>query len=57
MKHLSDLLLLGDARLYQPCDPVLESELPLLADWVADLHNVMTEIWAKYHFGRGIAAP
>ena len=57
MKHLADLLLLGDPRLYATCDPVLESELPLVSDWVADLHNVMEEIRARYQFGRGIAAP
>lgn len=57
MKHLTDLLLLGDPRLYETCEPVLESELPLVPGWVADLHNVMEEIRAKYQFGRGIAAP
>ncbi|GAB3497071.1 peptide deformylase [Spirosoma knui] len=57
MKYLADLLLLGDPRLYETCEPVLESELSLVAGWVADLHNVMEEIRAKYQFGRGIAAP
>ncbi len=57
MKHLADLLLLGDPRLYQSCEPVLETELPLVPGWVADLHTVMEEIRAKYQFGRGIAAP
>ena len=57
MKTLADLVLLGDPRLYETCAPVLESELPLVTGWVADLHNVMAEIRAKYHFGRGIAAP
>lgn len=57
MKHLDDLLLLGDPRLYEVCPPVLESELPLVAGWVADLHRVMNEIRDTYQFGRGIAAP
>ncbi len=57
MKHLSDLLLLGDPRLYENCEPVREDELPLVAGWVADLHNVMEEIRARYNFGRAIAAP
>ena len=57
MKHLADLLLLGDPRLYETCEPVLDSELPCVPGWVADLHNVMGEIRAKYRFGRGIAAP
>ena len=57
MKNLNDLLLLGDPRLYEICEPVYENELPLVQNWVSDLHNVMEEIRAKYKFGRGIAAP
>lgn len=57
MKTLEDLLLLGNPLLYETCDPVLPSELELIDCWVADLHNVMEEIRAKYNFGRGIAAP
>jgi peptide deformylase len=57
MKKLDDLLLLGDPRLYEVCEPVLESELPEVKNWVADLHNVMEEIRAKFKFGRAIAAP
>jgi len=57
MKTLSDLLLLGDPRLYQMCDPILKEELPLVNDWVADLANVMREVRTKYGFGRAIAAP
>ncbi len=57
MKTLKDLVLLGDERLYQTCEPVLESELPLVKNWVQDLHNVMQEIREKYNFGRAIAAP
>jgi len=57
MKGLKDLLLLGDPRLYQVCDPVLKSELPQIKTWVADLHNTMQEIRDKYNFGRAIAAP
>jgi peptide deformylase len=57
MKTLDDLLLLGDPRLYQVCEPVLPAELPLLKGWVADMHNVMQQIRERYHFGRAIAAP
>lgn len=57
MKKLDDLLLLGDPRLYETCEPVGKEELPLVKEWVADLHNVMQEIRAKYNFGRAIAAP
>ena len=51
------MLLLGDPRLYEISVPITESELPLVKSWVADLHQVMEAIRAKYHFGRGIAAP
>jgi len=57
MKKLQDLLLLGDSKLYQVSEPVLQSELSFVPGWVADLHHVMEEIRAKYHFGRAIAAP
>jgi peptide deformylase len=57
MKGLKDILLLGDPRLYEQCEPVQESELPLVKEWVNDLHNAMEEIRARYRFGRGIAAP
>src|SRR5258708_823009 len=57
MKTLHDLLLLGDPRLYETCEPVLKTELHLVEGWVADLDNVMNEIRAKYNFGRAIAAP
>ena len=57
MKGLHDLLLLGNPRLYQISQPILESELPHVTDWVADMHNVMQEIRTKYNFGRAIAAP
>ena len=56
-KTLKDLLLLGDPRLYEVCEPVTKEELPLVKEWVADLHAVMEEIRARYHFGRAIAAP
>ena len=57
MKHLEDLLLLGNPKLYEVSQPVLKSELSQVGEWVDDLHNVMEEIRAKYKFGRAIAAP
>ena len=57
MKTLDDILLLGDPRLYETSQPVLQTELNLVAGWVADLDNVMKGIRAKYNFGRAIAAP
>ena len=57
MKTLQDLLVLGDPRLYQKCQPVLQTELPLVETWIADLDHVMQEIRARYNFERAIAAP
>ncbi|WP_159471511.1 peptide deformylase [Dyadobacter sp. 3J3] len=57
MKGLNDMLQLGNLLLYEVCEPVSQSELPLVKEWVADLDNVMKEIRAKYNFGRAIAAP
>src|SRR6201999_2458585 len=57
MKTLDNLLLLGDPRLYQVCEPISPAELPLVKDWVAGMHNVMQQIRERYHFGRAIAAP
>lgn len=57
MKRLSDMLQLGNPLLYEVCEPVLQSELPLVQELVADLDNVMQEIRLKYNFGRAIAAP
>lgn len=57
MKHLSDLLLLGNPLLYEKSEAIQIHELPEVKFWVEDLHQVMEEIREKYHFGRGIAAP
>lgn len=57
MKNLNDLLLLGDPRLYEVCEPVKETDLSLVSGWMSDMDNVIKEIRAKYNFGRAIAAP
>jgi peptide deformylase len=57
MKNLSDLLLLGDPRLYEISEPIIKTEMPLINGWVSDLDNVMQQVRTKYHFGRAIAAP
>ena len=57
MKTIHDILKLGDTRLYEMCEPVLESELKLVPDWVEQLHEAMEDIRKVYGFGRGIAAP
>ncbi|EKB47578.1 peptide deformylase [Cecembia lonarensis] len=57
MKKVEDILKLGDPRLYETCEPVQKEELPLVKNWVKDLHEAMEDIRKQYGFGRGIAAP
>ena len=57
MLHLQDILLLGDPRLYEQCEPVKQEELPELAPIVNGMANVILEFRAKYGAGRAIAAP
>ena len=57
MKTIHDILKLGDPRLYEVCEPVLESDLSLVPEWTQQLHEAMEDIRRVYGFGRGIAAP
>lgn len=57
MKTVSDLLVLGNPQLYEKSEEILFEELPMVKNWVNDLHEVMEDIRAKYNFGRAIAAP
>jgi peptide deformylase len=57
MKTVNDLLVLGNPLLYEISEEVESHELPLVREWVRDLHDVMEDIRAKYNFGRAIAAP
>lgn len=57
MKNVSDILLLGDPRLYEVCEPILYEELSSVSFWQASLHEAMEDVRRKYGFGRAIAAP
>lgn len=57
MKTIHDILKLGDPRLYEVCEPVLKSDLPMVPEWTQQLHEAMEDIRRVYGFGRGIAAP
>ena len=54
---LKDILLLGDPRLYEICEPVSREELPGLQPVVDDLADLVLQFRAKYGAGRAIAAP
>jgi peptide deformylase len=46
MKTIHDILKLGDPRLYEICEPVLESELSLVFGWVLE---IMVKFAGKAH--------
>lgn len=54
---IKKVLLLGDPRLYEICDPVLEQELPALRETVIDLHDTLMDCRRRIGAGRAIAAP
>lgn len=54
---IRDILKLGDPRLYEISSPIAEDELPLVAEWVEDLHDTLMEYRRLYGAGRAVAAP
>jgi peptide deformylase len=57
MKGLKDIILLGDDRLYEVCEPLTKDDSTLIETIVVDLNNAMMEFREKYKAGRAIAAP
>ncbi len=57
MKHLSDIILLGDPRLYEVCAAVEPEEVTDLQATVDAMANIILEFRARYGAGRAIAAP
>ena len=54
---LQDMLMLGDPRLYQKCDPIEKTELDQVKIWAAGLDSIILQFQAKYGAGRAVAAP
>jgi peptide deformylase len=54
---IRDVLLLGNPRLYDRSEPVLEGELSRLGSVVDDLHDTLMDFRSRYGAGRAIAAP
>ena len=52
-----DILLLGNPKLYETCDPVWPEEVDEMRTVVGDLHDTMMDFRARYGAGRAIAAP
>lgn len=51
------ILLLGNPKLYEVCNPVQKEELCEISSIVEDLHDTLFNYKEKYHAGRAIAAP
>jgi peptide deformylase len=52
-----EILLLGNPRLHEVCEPVRRDELDDMRGVVADLHDTMMAFRERYGVGRAIAAP
>lgn len=52
-----DVLLLGNPKLYQVCDPIKRSELEQLKPVITDLKDTLLDFRKRYNAGRAIAAP
>lgn len=55
--ELSDIILLGDPRLYETCAPVQREEVESLLPLVDGLAGLILKFRARYGAGRAIAAP
>jgi peptide deformylase len=52
-----EILLLGNPKLYEICEPVQKEELASIREVVQDLHDTMRDFRARWNAGRAIAAP
>ena len=52
-----EILLLGNPRLFEICEPVYESQLDQIKPIIEDLHDTLMAFRQKYNAGRAIAAP
>ena len=52
-----EILLLGNPKLYQVCQPVQPNEIESMKQVVQNLHDTMMDFRATYNAGRAIAAP
>ena len=54
---VKELLKLGNPKLYETSAPITAEELPLVKEWVEDLHDTLMEYRRVYGAGRAVAAP
>lgn len=54
---IKEILLLGNPKLYEVSDPVMEGELDFILSTVNDMHDTLLEYRRIHSAGRAIAAP
>ena len=54
---VKEILLLGNPKLFEMCQPVREAQLEQIRPIIQDLHDTLMAFRAKYNAGRAIAAP
>ena len=54
---MREILLLGNPKLYERCEPVWPEEVDAMRSVVDDLHDTMMDFRDRYGVGRAIAAP
>ena len=54
---IKEILTLGNPQSYEISSPVTEEDLPMLNEWVTDLHDTLMEYRRVYGAGRAVAAP
>ncbi len=52
-----EILLLGNPKLFEMCEPVQETEIGQINPIIKDLHDTLMAFRQKYRAGRAIAAP
>ena len=52
-----EILLLGNPKLFEICEPVQEAQLGQIKPIIQDLHDTLMAFREKYNSGRAIAAP
>jgi peptide deformylase len=52
-----EILLLGNPKLFEMCEPVQETQLEQIRPIIRDLHDTLMAFREKYNAGRAIAAP
>lgn len=54
---VKEILKLGDPRLYEISEEISAEDMPVLNEWVTDLHDTLLQYRRTYGAGRAVAAP